>query len=339
MDYLCLSRTMTCVVASLLLLAAAPASTHWDAYARPQRLIDVGGYKINLYCTGSGSPTVVLDNDGDDSIVGWRLVQPLIAKSTRVCSYDSPGVGFSDAAPGPEDASAWANRLHTLLARAAIGAPIVIVGYGKSGLSARLYADRHPNDVAGMVLASPEVPNQDELEAAIVPPLKDAFAQIVGFDESCERAAQTGEMRPGNRAFDQCVYVPPGNDIPAFIGTLIVHQWERPAAWRVFTSIDQASSASSSEVVREQRNYGSMPLIVLTSDVYAEQTPFSSVQMRDLAIAWKRWRDDIASLSSEGTNFVVAGSTVNMAIDRPADIVSAVWEVVDQVRAAANAPH
>ena len=75
-----------------------------------------------------------------------------------------------------------------------------------------------------------------------------------------------------------------------------------------------------------------MPLIVLTSDIYAEHLPFSDAQMQHLAAAWKGWRDSVAALSSQGANFVVAGSSVNMAIDRPTSIVSAVWEVVDQVR-------
>jgi pimeloyl-ACP methyl ester carboxylesterase len=331
-----LTRAAMCVLASTLLGASATASVDWSVYARPQRLIVVGGYRINLYCTGTGSPTVVLDNDGDDSTIGWRFVQPRIGENTRVCSYDSPGIGFSDPVPGVEDADAWASRLHALLARAGIASPIVLVGYGYSGLSARIYADRYPKDVAGMVLANPEVPNQNEREAAIVPVLQAAFAQVVPFDESCERAAETGLMRPGNPAFEQCMYAPPGSDLPTVMRALIAHQWERPGAWRVFTSIDRAAAASSSEVLREQRSYGHMPLIVLTSDVNVEHLPFPAGQMQQLATAWKRWRDDVARLSRQGTNFVIAGSSVNMAIDRPTSIVSAVWEVVDQVRASST---
>jgi pimeloyl-ACP methyl ester carboxylesterase len=222
--------------------------------------------------------------------------------------------------------------LHTLLQQAGIAAPIVLVGYGLSGLSTRIYADRFPKEVAAMVLVNPTVPNQNAREAEVIPALAASFAQIIPFDESCTRAAQRGLMHPGTPAFGQCMYMPPGSDLPKQIIALIQRQWEQPAMWRDFTLSDRAAAASSAEVLREQRKYGDMPLIVLTSDIYAEHLPFTPPQQRALATAWRQWRDEVARLSSRGTNFVVSGATVNVAVDRPASIVSAINEVIDQTR-------
>jgi len=153
--------------------AAAPSSA-FDAspYLHAQRLIDVGGgRRMNLYCTGRGNPTVVLGTDGDDGTPAWRFVQPLLAKRTRVCSYDSEGLGFSDPAKPPLDASLAVTDLHTLLSRASIAPPYVLVGYALSGLYARLYADRYPREVAGMVLVAPNVTDQTKRIAAVAPAL------------------------------------------------------------------------------------------------------------------------------------------------------------------------
>ena len=61
------------------------------AYPPPGRLVDVGGYKLHIFCMGEGSPTVNLDHVGAGNSAQWGLVQPEIAKMTRVCAYDRAG--------------------------------------------------------------------------------------------------------------------------------------------------------------------------------------------------------------------------------------------------------
>jgi pimeloyl-ACP methyl ester carboxylesterase len=91
-----------------------------DAAANPPpgRLVDVGGYRLHLSCAGEGSPTVVLESGLANRSADWDVVLPQVATTTRVCSYDRAGIGWSDSGPDPRHAVRIASELHTLLANA-----------------------------------------------------------------------------------------------------------------------------------------------------------------------------------------------------------------------------
>lgn len=111
-----------------------------------------GGRHLTLYCTGTGSPLVVLESGyGSDSLT-WRRVQPLLAKHTRVCSYDRAGERFSDPGPYPRDLNAMVTDLHALSSEAHFSKPFVLVGHSMGGMTALLYAARYQVDVAALVL-------------------------------------------------------------------------------------------------------------------------------------------------------------------------------------------
>ena len=124
-----------------------------DASVMTGRLIDVDDHKMRISCTGSGSPTVVLEPGLGESgamMAGW--IQPAVATSTRVCVYDRPGRGWSESPAHPQDAVANAADLHTLLARADVDGPYVLVGHSSGGAYIKVYAAQYPDQVAGMVL-------------------------------------------------------------------------------------------------------------------------------------------------------------------------------------------
>lgn len=121
-------------------------------YPPPGNLIDVGGYKLHLNCTGTGSPTVILDALFPGQVSNWVWVQPQVAQETRVCAYDRAGHGWSDPGPAPRDALQHALELKTLLEKANEPGPYVLVGHSLGGLYVREFADRYPGQVAGMVL-------------------------------------------------------------------------------------------------------------------------------------------------------------------------------------------
>jgi pimeloyl-ACP methyl ester carboxylesterase len=123
-----------------------------DAYAMPGRLYDVGGHRLHLTCTGSGSPTVVLQSGLGQFSVNWARVAPAVAGTARVCVYDRAGQGWSDDAPSAQDGLQVAADLHTLLDRAGEPGPYVLVGHSIGGDHAMTYAARYPEQVAGMVL-------------------------------------------------------------------------------------------------------------------------------------------------------------------------------------------
>jgi pimeloyl-ACP methyl ester carboxylesterase len=107
---------------------------------------------MHIYCTGEGSPTVVLNGASLDTVSDWVWVLPEVGKVTRVCAYDRAGLGWSDASPGAPDTVENALELHTLLQKAGIGGPYVPVGHSFGGLYARTFAGRYPDEVAGMAL-------------------------------------------------------------------------------------------------------------------------------------------------------------------------------------------
>ncbi|HEY1947298.1 MAG TPA: alpha/beta hydrolase [Bryobacteraceae bacterium] len=112
------------------------------------KLIDVGGYRVHLYCTGEGSPTVFIVGGFS---VDWDLVQPSIAKLTRVCTYDVSGTAWSDAGPAVTCRDR-VNEIHKLLENAGIERPFVFVGHSIGALVGREYDFEHPREIAGMVM-------------------------------------------------------------------------------------------------------------------------------------------------------------------------------------------
>lgn len=124
----------------------------------PGRLVDVGGFRLHINCSGEGTPTVVLDAALGGSSISWTLVQPSIARLTRVCSYDRAGFGWSDPGPFPRNAGRIADELRTLLARDDVRPPFVLVGHSFGGFVMRIFATRYRADVAGLVLVDPAHP-------------------------------------------------------------------------------------------------------------------------------------------------------------------------------------
>ena len=175
----------TCLqVSSAALLCAATASAAASsgndaAYAHMQRRVDIGaGRKLNLYCVESGAarretvseqvreskqlgaqrqPTVIFESGLSDWSFTWAQVQARIATTTRACSYDRAGLGYSDPSRRAASAANTVDDLHRLLQRAALAPPYVLVGHSLGALYARLYQARYPAEVAGLVLLDPVV--------------------------------------------------------------------------------------------------------------------------------------------------------------------------------------
>jgi pimeloyl-ACP methyl ester carboxylesterase len=120
-------------------------------------MVDVGGFRLHLKCSGEGSPTIVLDAGLGDSNLVWAEIQSILAQTNRVCSYDRAGVGWSDRGPRPRTFQKAAEELHTLLIMAGEIGPYVLVGHSAGVNSIRLFAHSYPEDVAGMVLIEPPI--------------------------------------------------------------------------------------------------------------------------------------------------------------------------------------
>jgi pimeloyl-ACP methyl ester carboxylesterase len=192
------------------------------AQTPPGQLVDVGGYRVHIYCTGSGAPAVVII--GGFSF-DWALVQPEIAKFTRVCTYDASGNAWSEPDPGPTlTCPGRVDEVHRLLNGAKIDGPYVLTGFSTGALFARLFARSYPNEVAAMVLidhayfpppapATPITSGPDSPPAVIfAPPIEIGVEDEPGFDKMPERirdlhrwAMSLNPARPDAEIAEACI--------------------------------------------------------------------------------------------------------------------------------------
>ena len=162
------------------------------------RLVDVGGHRLNIRCTGSGTPTVVLEpglGESASAIAKW--IAPEVARTTRVCVYDRAGHGRSDIAP---DADA-ARDLHVLLERAHVPGPYVLAGHSLGGMFVLSYAHRYPSQVGGVVLLDSMHPRQTHTAADMGPVLdlvptvaRTGLARLLVNPKNGEPAAQARQF-------------------------------------------------------------------------------------------------------------------------------------------------
>jgi pimeloyl-ACP methyl ester carboxylesterase len=124
--------------------------------------VDVGGRTLNLYCSGEGSPTVILETGGNGPGYAWMPIQTRLATFTRACWYDRAGVGWSDPPEGPRTSASVVTDLHEMLSRAGVAPPYVLVGASIGGEYARIFTSRYPHDVAGLVLVDSAHPDEPE---------------------------------------------------------------------------------------------------------------------------------------------------------------------------------
>ena len=138
-----------------LVAGVSVAAQQIDIGPPPGRLVDVGGRRLHVNCTGSGSPTVVLEAGASSFAIDWSLVQPEVARTQRVCSYDRAGSGWSDARQDVETPARVVADVHAALTAAGEKPPFVMVGASAGGIYVRMYQLEHPGNVLGLVLVDP----------------------------------------------------------------------------------------------------------------------------------------------------------------------------------------
>ena len=308
--------------------AAKPLVTN-TVYTKPQQLVDVGhGRRMNLYCIGSGSPTVIMDAGMGDSTISWALVQPAIATGTRVCSYDRAGLGFSDGSNRPSTASNDADDLHALLKTAGIAPPYVLVGHSAAGMYIRVYADRYPNEVVGMVSVEGSHEDQWVRGWAIGAPGQQAkWDAFLKEYSSCVDEAKRG-LVAGTPAYKKCVGDPDPRFSPAINAAQARYastvRWQAAAA-----SERQAVAYASADQTRATRkHYGDMPIIVLTHSPYQKAKDETQGIRDQRTLLWESLHLEVASMSTRGVNEIVPNSGHYIQYDHPQVVIDAVNQVV-----------
>jgi pimeloyl-ACP methyl ester carboxylesterase len=309
---------------------AAPKVVVTDpVYTKAQRLVDVDhGRRMNIYCRGTGSPTVVFDAGLGDSSSSWGLVQPTIAARTRACSYDRAGLGFSDPANRAGTARNIAEDLHALLAAANIKPPYLLVGHSSSGLSMRVYADRYFNEVAGMVLVDPSHEDQWVRGWAIgAPGQREQMDASLAEQAQCLEAAKKGFVKD-TPIYKQCLDYVDEHVSPA-INEAQRPIWATPGWQAAFLSERESTPYTSAEQTRATRKqFGDMPIIVLTHAPHAKQQNETQEQGDQRTLLWEDLHSQIAAMSTRGINIIVPNAGHYIQFDRPQIVIDAVIQAI-----------
>ncbi len=311
------------------------------AYTHAQRLVEVEpGRKLNLYCTGKGSPTVVFDSGLTDETDVWALVQPAIAAHTQACSYDRAGSGYSDAGRRAGTSANIVDDLHRLLVAAAIKPPYIMVGHSYGGMNVRMYADTYPAEVIGIVLVDSSSEDWNESFWKL-DPKQQTFVQFHAESEpgwqaqrECVKAASVGFVE-GTNLYKQCVPAPDPHFSDAInAGYLKVHLslgYQQAS----LTELESVHDASADQLRATRRWFGPMPLIVLIASPGTTPGANETQSHRDAANRIHPFlADRMAALSTRGVVRPVPNSTHNIQMSQPDAVIAAILEVLQAATAA-----
>jgi pimeloyl-ACP methyl ester carboxylesterase len=320
-------------------VAAQVAET--PPFPPPGRQIDIGGWRLHLHCTGlvrPEYPTVVLEAGNGAMSVDWALVQPIVARDARVCSYDRAGTGWSDLGPDPRTMRQIVWELRTLLERSGERLPVVLVGHSFGGALARQFAATYPTDVVGMVLVDAQADDYLRLTAngevmastlargRTIPPVKTSDPlRVSDIPEAALQQIRSAAAWGSARANDS-----PRDRLPA--------DAQRMRAWATAQVKHSASSNNPFEgdellalqaSRREQAHpLGDIPLIVLTRG-NSETTGPMAQQHEERR---QREQAELATRSRRGTQTIVPGTGHHIDVERPEAVAAAIMEVVRQAR-------
>jgi pimeloyl-ACP methyl ester carboxylesterase len=316
--------------------SAAPADI---VYARPGQLVDAGGFRLNLYCMGSGSPAVVFDSGFEDWAPAWSKVQPQIAKWARACSYDRAGAGFSDPGPMPRTSVRIAEELRTALRHAGIAGPYILVGSAFGGDNVRTFADLYMGEVAGLVLVDAD--SDDVGPKALQEKQHRADVGIVSDLRDCRNAIAEHKplppLNPGQpqtcaqqffRGLPEAEWSPELNAKQLEIAHTKVAMYD--------ADISEMEQTASDEIYLQQhrRSFGSRPIRVLTSGNHGvghleekpPDTPEHVTYEQETTRAQARW----LTLSTNARQIFARHSSEYIQFDEPETVINAIREVYDQ---------
>jgi pimeloyl-ACP methyl ester carboxylesterase len=314
-------------------------------YASPSRLVEVDpGRRINLYCLGAGSPTVVFDSGLGGGTPAWAPIQAKIAKATRACSYDRAGINFSDPSPRASSSVNIVDDLHRTLAAAGVAPPYVVVGHSYGGLNVRLFATTYPSEVVGMVLVDPMHEDQRETYR-LLDPKKSTFEEWDKQDQptmerlaKCEAAAVAGFVA-GTEIYSTCHIGQPDSLFGPEINVAYEKLKLLPGHWHALRSeTENVFRASSDQVRTSNRDLGSLPLIVLTRSPAPKKDTESQTERDRRNQVWVDMHDQIAALSKRGVNRIVPDSSHAIQFDQPQAVIDSILEVVRTSAAGGDRP-
>jgi pimeloyl-ACP methyl ester carboxylesterase len=316
-----------------------------EAYTRPGRIIVAAdGARLNFYCSGSGSPTVLFDSGWEDWAPAWAVVQPRVARWTRACSYDRAGAGFSGPGPMPRTSVRIANELHSALRKTGIAGPYILVGHAFGGDAVRTFADLYVQDVAGLILV--EADPSDVEPKAMQDREHQGQATYVGKLRECRDSIAAGKplpplpARPGqpNRTCAQQFFrgLPEAEWSPALNASLLHIAETKVAMYDAYISEMEQMPWDERWLQQHRRSLGSRPIRVLTTGNHGvghlpssdAHDPKQLEYEHQVAVAQSHWLE----LSSNAKQIFTPRSSEYVQLDQPDAVVSAIRDVYEQGR-------
>lgn len=310
-----------------LMAASAPAvATPLEEFARPHEKVDIGGRKLNLFCTGTGPVTVLLEAGASDWSAIWGLVQPALESSARVCSYDRAGLGYSDPAPLARTPKAIVDDMDALIDAAKLGGKLILVGHSLGGFNAKLYTALHPKKVQGLLLVDPSEDRPEERSHAY---LLKHYGRVMTAD--IELSDQQGLLflqaryatcvewaKAGLLASDAAKYRRCSDPVRPKLGDAVAKErarlqplptYQEAQASEIRWSIygDTASDAAYRSLF-QPGSFGKLPMIVLTHGDHDLANPVDRAGFE----TWRLLHGQSARLSLSGIQRTVPNSGHNM---------------------------
>jgi len=308
----------------------------------PGRLVDIGGWRLHLNCTGQASasqPTVILEAGIGDFSVEWSLVQPKVAAVARVCSYDRANNGWSDLGPRPRTMHQIVYELHTLLTTAGEPGPYVLVGHSYGGWLVRLYQLTYPSEVVGMVLV--EAGADDPLRMLADGVLRHSSDLVTGkpipvvkttdpLKESEIPPGALSQMQAAARQFGPRANEAPRDKLPAEAQRMRTWAYWQVKHWAQADNPVEPEELAELRAARtkSEHSLGDLPLAVLTRGLSEEGGPDSKA----LAEAHRKDHEMIAAISRNGRLIIATRSGHHVQIDEPDLVVTTIREILAAVR-------
>ena len=330
-------RTLAAAVSVCLLVgvqSVASATPGDELYARPGHLVAAEGTRLNFYCMGEGSPTVVFDSGWGDWAPVWTIVQPEVAKWTRACSYDRAGAGFSDPGPMPRTSVRIAAELRGALHNANIQGPYILVGNAFGGDNVRTFAARYPTEVAGLVLVEADIVSSPEERRG--------HAKLIASMRECRDAIAAGKplpqlpARPGGAA-RSCAQdfffrgLPEAMWSPELNAKLLELVQTKVALYDSYISEMEQMPSDETYLEQHSRSLGARPIRVLTTGNHGVHSLDSS---RPPDPGQQKYEEKVAreqakwlELSSNARQLFTDKSSEYIPFDQPGFVVDAIREV------------
>ena len=317
------------VLISGLSMRTGFADEHYQ-YPPPGRLIKVNGRIMHLYCTGSGSPVVILEAGLSSYSLDWSRVQPEIAKTTEVCSYDRAGYGWSDPGPKPRTAQEIVKELHALLTEAGVKGPYILAGQSLGGIFVQLFALEHPTETAGVVLIDSVNRDMDK---------KIPKEELDRFERDLKFYIYLGKLG-APFGIPRLLHMPSSIIIPKLPKKLQPVAYSLAYKTKSYQVIyDELDALHESEVEFDRQfpemNYRDIkrtgiPVVVLSGAIPRDYPPF--LVSTGLFDQWKQLQVDLARSIPGAKQIIARKSGHFIQLDQPGLVIDTIDSMVKQVR-------